>query len=30
MFAGCHTAQKFQLGPDKLKFAINWGLAPHF
>ena len=30
MFLECPTAQKFQLGPDKLKYVINWGLTPHF
>ena len=30
MFSECPTAQKFQLGPDELKYVINWGLAPHF
>ena len=30
MFSECPTAHKFQLGPDKLKYVINWGLAPHF
>ena len=30
MFLECPTAQKFQLGHDKLKYVINWSLAPHF
>ena len=29
VFSECPIAQKFQLGPDKLKYVINWGLAPH-
>ena len=29
-FSECPTAQKFQLGPAKLKYVINCGLAPHF
>ena len=24
------TVQQFQLGPDKLKYLTNWGIAPHF
>ena len=30
MFSECPTAQKSQLGLEKLKYIINWGLAPHF
>ena len=30
MFTECPIAQKFQHGPGKLKYVINWGLAPHF
>ena len=30
MFSEFHTSQQFQLGPDKLKYVINWGLAPFF
>ena len=30
MFPESAIAQKFQLGPDKLKYGINWGLAPYF
>ena len=30
MFSECPTAQKFHFGPDKLKYVINWCLAPHF
>ena len=30
MFSECPTAERFQLGPDKLKYVINWGVAPHF
>ena len=29
MFSEWPTAQKFQLGPNKLKYVINWGLTPH-
>ena len=29
-FADSPTAQQFQLGPDKLKYLTNWGIAPHF
>ena len=30
MFSVSPTAQKFQLGPDKLTHVINWDLAPQF
>ena len=30
MFLECSTAQKIQLGSDKLKYVINWGLPHHF
>ena len=30
MFTECPIAQKFQHRPGKLKYVINWGLAPHF
>ena len=30
MFSECPKAQKFQLGPDKLKYVISWSLAPHY
>ena len=30
VFLECPTAKKFQLGPDKLIYVINWGLASHF
>ena len=30
MFSECPTAQKFQLGPDKLKYVINWGSSTSF
>ena len=30
MFSEWPTFQKFQHGPDKLKYVINWGLVHHF
>ena len=30
MFPEWPTFQKFQHRPNKLKYVINWGLAPHF
>ena len=30
MFLECSTAQKIQLGSDKLKYIVNWGLPHHF
>ena len=30
MFLECSMVQKFQLGSDKLKYVITWGLPPHF
>ena len=30
LISECPAAQKFQLGPDKLKYVFNWDLALHF
>ena len=30
MFSDSSVAQEFQLGADKLKYVVNWGLAPYF
>ena len=30
MFSEYPTAQKVQLGPDKLNYVINWVIVPHF
>ena len=30
MFPDSKIAQNFQLGPDKLKYICNFGIAPYF
>ena len=29
MFPDSAIASSFQLGPDKLKYITNWGIAPY-
>ena len=30
MFPDSNIAKQYQMGPDKLKYVVNWGLAPYF
>ena len=30
MFPDSNIAKQYQMGPDKLKYIVNWGLAPYF
>ena len=30
MFLDSNIAKQYQMGPDKLKYVVNWGLAPYF
>ena len=30
MFPASNIDKQYQMGPDKLKYVVNWGLAPYF
>ena len=30
VFPDSNIAKQYQMGPDKLKYVVNWGLAPYF